>query len=76
MIGNIEKILELATKKLKEIYGDDFKFEEDDEFVFALNNGVLMLSYDDGIKIKIMLDTVIPLDMDFDLKGGEEDVNI
>ena len=70
-MGNIENILELATAKLKEMYGDDFKFEEDDEFVFALNNGALMLSYDEGIKIKIMLDTVIPLDVDFDLKGGE-----
>jgi hypothetical protein len=66
-MGNIENILELATAKLKEMYGDDFKFEEDDEFVFALNNGVLMLSYDEGIKIKIMLDTVIPLDVDFDI---------
>ena len=67
MIGNMENILELATAKLKEMYGDDFKFEEDDEFVFALNNGVLMLSYDEGIKIKIMLDTVIPLDVDFEI---------
>lgn len=67
MIGNMENILELATAKLKEMYGDDFKFEEDDEFVFALNNGVLMLSYDEGIKFKIMLDTVIPLDVDFEM---------
>ena len=67
MIGNINEILEKATAKLKEMYGDDFKFEEDDEFVFALNNGVLMLSYDEGIKIKIMLDTVIPLDVDFEI---------
>jgi hypothetical protein len=66
-MGNMENILELATAKLKEMYGDDFKFEEDDEFVFALNNGVLMLSYDEGIKIKIMLDTVIPLDVDFEM---------
>lgn len=66
-MGNMENILELATAKLKEMYGDDFKFEEDDEFVFALNNGVLMLSYDEGIKIKIMLDTVIPLDVDFEI---------
>ena len=66
-MGNMENILELATAKLKEMYGDDFKFEEDDEFVFTLNNGVLMLSYDEGIKIKIMLDTVIPLDVDFDI---------
>ena len=73
MIGNIENILYLAMAKLKEMYGDDFKFEEDDEFVFALNNGVLMLSYDEGIKIKIMLDTVIPLDMDFDLKGDKQE---
>ena len=71
MIGNIKNILELATAKLKEMYGDDFKFEEDDEFVFALNNGVLMLSYDEGIKIKIMLDTVIPLDADFEMLGGD-----
>ena len=66
-MGNMENILELATKKLKEMYGDDFKFEEDDEFVFALNNGMLMLSYDEGIKIKVMLDTVIPLDVDFEM---------
>ena len=66
-MGNMENILELATAKLKVLYGDDFKFEEDDEFVFALNNGVLMLSYDEGIKIKIMLDTVIPLDADFEM---------
>lgn len=66
-MGNMENILELATKKLKEMYGDDFKFEEDDEFVFALNNGVLILSYDEGIKIKVMLDTVIPLDVDFEM---------
>ena len=66
-MGNVENILELATAKLKEMYGDDFKFEEDDEFVFALNNGVLMLSYDEGIKIKIMLDTEIPLDADFEM---------
>ena len=72
MAENINEILEKATAKLKEMYGDDFKFEEGDEFVFSLNNGALMLSYDDGIKIKIMLDTVIPLDMDFDLKGGAE----
>ena len=70
-MGNIENILELATAKLKEMYGDDFKFEEDDEFVFALNNGALTLSYDDGIKIKIMLDTVIPLDADFEMEGGD-----
>lgn len=67
VIGNIENILELATAKLKEMYGDDFKFQEDDEFVFALNNGALMLFYDGGIKIKIMLDTVIPLDVDFEI---------
>ena len=70
-MGNIENILELATAKLKEMYGDDFKFEEDDEFVFALNNGALMLSYEEGIKIKIMLDTVIPLDADFEMQGGD-----
>ena len=72
MVKNINEILEKATAKLKEIYGDDFEFEEGDEFVFSLNNGALMLSYDDEIKITVMLDTVIPLDMDFDLKGGDE----
>lgn len=71
MIENINEILEKATAKLKEMYGDDFKFEEDDEFVFALNNGSLFISFDNGMKIKIMLDKVIPLDIDFDLKDGE-----
>ena len=73
MTGNINEILEKATAKLKEMYGDDFKFEDDDEFVFALNNGILFISFDNGMKIKIMLDTVIPLDMDVDLKAGEQE---
>lgn len=73
MTGNINKILEKATAKLKEMYGDDFKFEDGDEFVFALNNGILFISFDNRMKIKIMLDTVIPLDMDFDLKAGEQE---
>ena len=72
MVENINEILEKATAKLKEMYGDDFEFEEGDEFVFSLNNGALMLSYDDKIKITVMLDTVIPLDMDLDLRGGDE----
>lgn len=67
MIGNINEILEKATAKLKEMYGDDFKFEENDEFVFALNNGALFISFDEDVKIKIMLDTVIPLDVDFEM---------
>lgn len=71
MIGNINEILEEVIVKLKEMYGDDFKFEEDDGFVFALNNGALIISFDERLKIQIMLDTVIPLDMDFDLKGGD-----
>ena len=73
MIANINEILEKATAKLKEMYGDDFKFEDGDEFVFSLNNGILFISFDNGMKIKIMLDTVIPLDMDFDLKAGEQE---
>ena len=71
MVENIDEILGKAIAKLTEMYGDDFEFEEGDEFVFSLNNGALMLSYNNGIKIKIMLDTVIPLDMDLDLKGDE-----
>lgn len=31
MIENINEILEKATTKLKEMYGDDFEFEECDE---------------------------------------------
>ena len=73
MIANINEILEKATAKLKEMYGDDFKFEDGEEFVFSLNNGTLMLSYDDEIKVTVMLDTVIPLDMDFDLKGDKQE---
>ena len=73
MIENINEILEKAVTKLKEMYGNDFKFEDDDEFVFALNNGILFISFDNGMKIKIILDTVISLDMDFDLKAGEQE---
>ena len=72
-MGNIENILKLATAKLKEMYGDDFKFEDGDEFVFTLNNGVLLISQEETeLKIKIVLDTAIPLDADFDLEEGAE----
>lgn len=74
MMSNADEILNKAITKLKEEYGEDFKFEIGDEFVFTLNNGVLIISQEETkLGIKIMLDTAIPLDMDFDLEeGGEE----
>ena len=73
-MGNMENILELATAKLKEKYGNDFQFEEGDEFVFTLNNGVLIILYEDlTLKIKTLLDNPIALDADFSLHGGESD---
>ena len=71
-MDNIGEILKIATVKLKEMYGDDFKFEDGDEFVFTLNNAVLILSQEGTeLSIKIVLDKAIPLDIDFDLEGGE-----
>ena len=67
----MNELLQMAVKKLKEMYGDDFKFEDGDEFVFTLNNAVLILSQEDTtLGIKIVLDKAIPLDIDFDL--GDE----
>ena len=73
MIGNIDEILNKSITKLKEEYGEDFKLEIGDEFVFTLNNGVLIVSQEETkLGIKIILDTAIPLDMDFDLEEGGE----
>ncbi len=73
MLSNINAILEMATTKLKEEYGEDFKFEIGDEFIFTLNNGVLIVSQEETkLGIKIVLDPAIPLDVDFDLEGGAE----
>lgn len=70
-MNNMEEILKMALSKLKEEYGDDFKFEDGDEFIFTLNNAVLILSQEHtDLKIKIVLDTVIPLNVDF--KMAEE----
>ena len=64
MIGNMENILELATKKLKEMYGDDFKLEEGDEFVFSLKNCSLYIALEEGcLKTKFIGDKVIDLDI-------------
>lgn len=71
MIDNINDILNMAVAKLKEKYGADFKFEEGDEFVFTLKDGVLILSYDDRLKVKIVLEEAIPLDADFSAIGGD-----
>lgn len=62
----MDEILKMALNKLKEEYGEDFQFEDGDDFVFTLNNAVLMLSQEDtGLKIKFVLDSAIPLDVDF-----------
>lgn len=41
------KVINLCIEKLKEKYGDDFKLETDDEFVFTLNDSVLILKQEE-----------------------------
>lgn len=66
MVDNINKVVDMAVIKLKEIYGDNFGLEDGDEFIFTLNNGVLILSKEDlKVKVKVALDAAIPLDMEF-----------
>ena len=58
------EIMYAATQKLKEIYGDDFKFEEGDEFVFSLKNCSLYVALEEGcLKTKFIGDKVIDLDV-------------
>ena len=66
MMDNTSEIMVRATELLKERFGEDFKFEEGDEFVFCLNNGVLILSLENGcLSIKIVGDEAFFIDMDF-----------
>lgn len=61
---NYDEILKKATEKLKEIYGDDFVFEEGDEFVFSLKNCSLYIALEEGcLKTKFIGDKVIDLDI-------------
>lgn len=68
------KIIKLCIAKLKEKYGDDFKLEVDDEFVFTLNDSVLILKQEEKtMKIKYMLDTAIHLDVNLFNEGDKSD---
>lgn len=61
---NYDEILKKATEKLKEIYGDDFVFEEGDEFVFSLKNCSLYIAVEEGcLKTKFIGEKVIELDV-------------
>lgn len=69
----MKEIIEKAVAKLKEEHGEDFKFEEGDEFVFSLQDCIMIISHeDDGLKFKFLCDPVIPLDMCLGLEEGDE----
>lgn len=58
------EIITKALEKLKEIYGNDFEFEDGDEFVFSLKNCSLYIGLEEGcLKTKFMGDKVIDLDI-------------
>lgn len=62
------EILKNAYKKIREIYGEDFKAEVGDSFVFAFKNGTLILTREkDKLKVEFSGDEVIPLDMSCDV---------
>jgi hypothetical protein len=68
------EIMNKAVQKLKELYGDDFKFEEGDEFVFSLKNCSLYIALEEGcLKTKFIGDKVIDLDISCPVyeEGGE-----
>ena len=72
---NYDEIMAKALQRIKEIYGDDFKFEEGDEFVFSLKNCSLYIALEEGrLKTKFMGDKVIDLDIScsmYDEKGSD-----
>ena len=43
IMNNMEEILKMALSKLKEEYGDDFKLEDGDDFIFTLNKSIVYL---------------------------------
>jgi hypothetical protein len=43
-MDNTKEILQEAFRLLQKRYGTNFKFEEEDEFVFLLNNCILILA--------------------------------
>ena len=67
-MGNLGEIMNKATELLREKLGKDFKFEEGDKFVFCLNNGVLILSLEEGcLKTEILGDEAFSINMDLDV---------
>lgn len=69
----MKEIIEKAIAKLKEEHGEDFKFENGDEFVFSLQDCTMIISKeDDGLKFKFLCDPVIPLDMCLGFEEGAE----
>lgn len=71
-MANVSDVTTLAIEALKDKYGDDFKFEDGDKFVFSLkDDGALILSHDgQTLHVELLLEAVIPLDTEFNIEDG------
>ena len=67
-MGNTNDCVEAALEALKEKFGEDFQFEEGDEFMFQLNNCCLYIGLDDGtLSVKFLGGEPIKLDIGCDI---------
>lgn len=66
-VVKVSEITEITEKMLKKEYGEDFKYEDGDEFFFAFNNCTVRTYLIDGtFGISISGNETIHIDADLD----------
>ncbi len=72
-MSNTSECVNAAFKALKEKYGENFKIEDGEEYVFRLKNCALYIGLEDGtLSVKFIGGEVIPLDIGCDMYTEEE----
>ena len=67
MIGDLDKVLELAIEAFKKEYGENAKIEDGDEYFFQFKNGMMILSVENR-ELKTAFNSELPIKIDHTLK--------
>lgn len=71
---DVANAIELAFSRFKEEFGEDAKLEDGEEFVFQLNNCVLIIGVEDGVlRHRFIGDLPIKVDYTLKIYGSEEE---
>jgi hypothetical protein len=71
-VNKIQKAIELALKEHEKEFGEGSKVEEDEEFATVFNDGIIIISNEEIINIKILAGKPYFVDYDLELLEAEK----